>query len=67
MIEDVESFRAELKVKTLVQLEVLVQSHVEVPAAWIVEQVAPRVALSQPGGFCKCIRVKEERSLDGGI
>ena len=56
VIEHVESLSTELKIEALVQLEVLVHGHVEVPSARIVQQVAPRVALSQPGGFCKCIR-----------
>ena len=67
VVEDVESFCAELKIKPLVQLEVLVQRHVEVPTSGIIQHVASGAPLGEASGLGKGIRIEEKRPLDAGI
>ena len=62
VIEDVESLRAELEVHTLTDGEVLEQTHIEVRASGKVENVATRVAVSEPLRRSKGITVVETRT-----
>ena len=62
MVEDVEPFRAELKSPGFREREALKQSHVEIGARGIVQEVAARVAERQAGRRNEGVGVEEQRA-----
>ena len=62
VIENVKSLSTKLKLAGFADFEMLQQSHVEVHAAWIIQEVAASVAEGEPAGSHKWRWIANERA-----
>src|SRR5580700_11236146 len=62
VVESIERFEPELQSVAFFDFHVLQQGHIKVKAAWVVQEISPRVSVGQPFWSRKLRRISQQRA-----